>query len=108
VSDGNLVRFVGYSPKGPISAGTVLMDATADINGVAQIVSDQVAVEVPQARYDNLEIIYVLPHTTKQLARNEPESLRSLNGAGYRRAHAAEGAWSCGLQEDPIRSAKGS
>jgi hypothetical protein len=67
VSDGAIVRFVGYSPKGPISAGTVLMDATADIDGVAQIVPDQVAVEVPQAWYENLEIICIPQHTTKQL-----------------------------------------
>jgi hypothetical protein len=67
VSDGNLVRFVGYSPKGPISAGTVLMDATADIDGVSQIVPYQVAVEVPQACYSNLEIIYVPQHTPKPL-----------------------------------------
>jgi hypothetical protein len=67
VSDGKLVRYVGYSPKGRISAGTVLFDATADVDGVSHIVSNQVAVEVPQARYDNLEIIYVPQHTTKQL-----------------------------------------
>jgi hypothetical protein len=84
VSEGNVVRFVGYSPKGPISAGTVLMDATADIDGVAQIVPDQVAVEVPQARYDNLEIIYVPQHTTKQLpkyfkfATNQKAYVRSM------------------------------
>jgi hypothetical protein len=43
------------------------MDATADIDGVTQIVPDQVAVEVPQAHYGNLEIIYVPRHTTKPL-----------------------------------------
>ena len=84
VSDGNLVRFVGYLPKGPINAGTVLLDATADIDGVAQIVPDQIAVEVPQARYDNLEIIYVPQHTTKQLpkyfkfATNQKAYVRSM------------------------------
>ena len=84
VSDGAIVRFVGYSPKGPISAGTVLMDATADIDGVAQIVPDQVAVEVPQAHYGNLEIIYVPQHTTKQLpkyfkfATNQKAYVRSM------------------------------
>jgi hypothetical protein len=84
VSDGAIVRFVGYSPKGPISAGTVLRDATADIDGVAQIVPDQVAVEVPQAHYGNLEIIYVPQHTTKQLpkyfkfATNQKAYVRSM------------------------------
>jgi hypothetical protein len=84
VSDGALVRFVGYSPKGPISAGTVLMDATADVDGVAQIVPYQVAVEVPQARYDRLEIICVPQHTSKPLnkyfktAKNQKAYVRSM------------------------------
>ena len=56
VNDGKLVRSVGYSPRGYISAGTVLLDATADIDGVSHIVSSRVTVEVPQARYDNMEI----------------------------------------------------
>ena len=110
VSDGNLVRFVGYLPKGPISAGTVLMDATADIDGVSQIVPYQVAVEVPQARYRNLEIIYVPQHTTKQLtkyfkfATNQKAYVRSMVQAIEE--HMAPGrAWACGLQEDPVRSA---
>ena len=84
VSDGAIVRFVGYLPKGPISAGTVLMDATADIDGVAQIVPDQVAVEIPHANYGNLEIIYVPQHTTKPLfkyfkfATNQKAYVRSM------------------------------
>jgi hypothetical protein len=84
VSEGAFVRYVGYLPKGPISAGTVLMDATADIDGVAQIVPDQVAVEVPQARYDSMEIICVPPHTTTPLnkyfkfATNQKAYVRSM------------------------------
>jgi hypothetical protein len=84
VSDGKLVRYVGYSPTGPISPGTVLLDATADVDGVSQIVSNQVAIEVPQARYDNLEIIYVPQHTTKHLnkyfktATNQKAYVRSM------------------------------
>jgi hypothetical protein len=79
VSDGAIVRFVGYLPK-----ETVLMDATADIDGVAQIVPDQVAVEIPHANYGNLEIIYVPQHTTKPLfkyfkfATNQKAYVRSM------------------------------
>ena len=84
VSDGKLVRYVGYSPTGDISPGTVLLDATADVDGVSRIVSNQVAVEVPQARYDNLQIIYVPQHTTKHLnkyfktATNQRAYVRSM------------------------------
>lgn len=69
LTDGPLVRFVGYSPKGYISAGTVLLDATADIDGVSKIVSNRMAVEVPPAKYGNLEIICAPQHTTQNLKR---------------------------------------
>ena len=52
VSEGKLVRFVGYSSKLTVNlaAGAVLFDATADIDGLSHIVLHRVAVEVPQAR----------------------------------------------------------
>jgi len=63
VSESKLVRFVGFSSKLTVnlSAGTVLLDATADVDGVSHIVPWRMAVEVPQARYDNLEIVHVPP-----------------------------------------------
>ena len=69
VSESKLVRFVGYSSKLTVnlSAGTILLDATADIDGVSRIVPSRMPVEVPQARYDNLEIVHVPQHTTRQL-----------------------------------------
>jgi hypothetical protein len=69
VSESKLVRYVGYASKLTeiLSAGTVLLDATADIDGVSHIVPWRVALDVPQARYDNLEIIHVPQHTTKHL-----------------------------------------
>ncbi len=69
VISGNPVRFVGWESKLTIdlSAGTILLDATADIDGVSRVVSWRVDAEVPQARYDNLEIIHVPQHTTKRL-----------------------------------------
>jgi hypothetical protein len=69
VSESKLVRFVGFSSKLTVnlSAGTVLLDATADVDGVSHIVPWRTAVEVPQARYDNLEIVHVPQHTTRRL-----------------------------------------
>ena len=64
------VKFVGYSSKLTVnlSAGTILLDATADIDGISRIVLWQADVEVPQAHYDNLEIIQVPQHTTRRLS----------------------------------------
>lgn len=69
VSSSKLVRFVGYASKLTVnlSAGTILLDATADIDGVSRVVPWRVNAEVPQAHYDNLEIIHVPQHTTKRL-----------------------------------------
>ena len=64
------VKFVGYSSKLTVnlSAGTILLDATADIDGISRVVLWQADVEVPKARYDNLEIIQVPQHTTRRLS----------------------------------------
>jgi hypothetical protein len=64
-----LVRFLGWQSKLTVnlSAGTILLDATADIDGVAHVVPWRVATEGPKARYDNLEIVHVRQHTTKRL-----------------------------------------
>ena len=69
VVSGNPVRFIGWESKLTVhlSAGTVLLDATADIDGVSRVVSWRVNTEVPQARYDNLEIVHVPQHTNKRL-----------------------------------------
>ena len=63
------LRYVGYASKLTVnvSAGTVLLDATADIDGVSLIVPWRVATEAPKARYDNLEIVHVPQHTTQRL-----------------------------------------
>ena len=49
------------------SAGTILLDATADIDGISSIVPWRVETETPKARYDNLEIVHVPQHTKKRL-----------------------------------------
>ena len=45
------------------SAGAILLDATADTDGVSSIVPWRVPAQTPEARYDNLEIIQVPQHT---------------------------------------------
>ena len=69
VSESKLVRYVGYASRLSeiLSAGTVLLDATADVDGVSQIMLGRVAVDVPQAHYDNLDVVHVRPHTTQNL-----------------------------------------
>ncbi len=68
MSEGKLARYMGYTSKLTISlaAGAVLFDATADIDGLAHIVPHRVAVAVPQARYDNLDIVHVPPEIIGQ------------------------------------------
>jgi hypothetical protein len=60
VSEGKLVKFLGYASKLTVNlaAGAVLLDATADVDGLSHIVTHRVAVEVPQARYDHLDIVH--------------------------------------------------
>lgn len=84
VTNGSLPYFFGYETQRVIdvSAGTILLDATADLDGVSNIVDWREAIETPQARYDNLEIIHVRQHTKTRL--NE-----YLKLAANRRLYAA-------------------
>ncbi len=54
-------RFVGYSMDMPIVPGTLLLDATSDIDGVSQIVSWRRDVRSPKASFENLSIVHVAP-----------------------------------------------
>jgi hypothetical protein len=69
-TSGALAHFFGYEEQRIIdrSAGTILLDATADIDGVSHIVPWRVETEIPKARYDNLEIVHVPQHTKKRLS----------------------------------------
>ncbi|HUI14060.1 MAG TPA: hypothetical protein VL048_11400 [Xanthobacteraceae bacterium] len=69
-TSGALANFFGYDEQRVIdrSAGTVLLDATADIDGISHIVPWRVQTETPKARYDNLEIVHVPQHTKKRLS----------------------------------------
>jgi hypothetical protein len=52
-------RFVGYEPQHSIVPGVVLLDATADLDGVTPLCPWRSPVEVPRGRYDNLHIVHV-------------------------------------------------
>jgi hypothetical protein len=62
------VHFVGYETNLVIDPGTVLLDATSDIDGISQLCPWRQHQEVPHARYDNLKIVQVPAHTNKNLA----------------------------------------
>jgi hypothetical protein len=68
-TSGAMPYFFGYEEKRVIdlSAGTILLDATADIDGISNIVPWRIETETPKARYDNLEIIHVPQHTKVRL-----------------------------------------
>ncbi len=69
-TSGALAHFFGYEEQRVIdrSAGTILLDATADIDGVSSIVPWRVQAEIPTANYRNLEIVHVPQHTKKRLS----------------------------------------
>ncbi len=68
-TSGARAYFFGYEEQLVISRskGTILLDATADIDGISSIVPWRVPTETPKARYDNLEIIHVRQHTKIRL-----------------------------------------
>jgi len=54
-------RFVGYRPIFPVKPGMVLLDATADIDGVNQIVGYREPAPVPHATFEKLTIMHEEP-----------------------------------------------
>jgi hypothetical protein len=69
-TSGALAHFFGYDSKRVVdlAAGTILLDATADIDGVNNIVTWRTPSETPRASFDNLEVIHVPQHTKKRLS----------------------------------------
>jgi hypothetical protein len=51
--------FVGYEQVLPDYRGMVLLDATADIDGINELCPWRRTAEIPQATYDRLEIVHV-------------------------------------------------
>ena len=62
---GKGARFVGYELTMPLRPGTILLDATADIDGVSLIVSNRKHVHVPRVDFKNLTITHITPDTPK-------------------------------------------
>ncbi len=65
---GHVVHFVGWQSKLIVRQGTVLLDATADIDGVSHICPWREHIKVPQAHYGNLSITHVPQHTKTRLS----------------------------------------
>jgi hypothetical protein len=60
-------NFVAYVPAPPPNGNSVLLDATADIDGVSHLVSWREPVAVPQVRYGNLHIVHAYGYTHDNL-----------------------------------------
>jgi hypothetical protein len=73
--------FVGYVPAPTPDGNSILLDATADIDGVTELVPWRTHVAAPQVRYDNLHIVHAHDCTRENL--NE-----FLKHAGNRRKYA--------------------
>ena len=65
---GTVVQFVGWQSKLMVRPGTILLDATADLDGVSHICPWRQHVKIPQAHYGNLEIVHVPQHTRQRLS----------------------------------------
>ena len=68
VKIGQVVQFVGWQRKIKLRPGMILLDATADIDGVSLIVPWRLHTKTPQGHYGNLEIVHVPQHTKKRLS----------------------------------------
>jgi hypothetical protein len=64
---GDAAHFVGYQNNLPSVPGMVLLDATADIDGVTQLCPWRSHSDVPTASYANLSIVHVKSCTTQRL-----------------------------------------
>jgi hypothetical protein len=62
-------HFVGYESKLVPTPGMLLLDATADIDGITQLCPWRSHVQVPQASYSNLSIFHVKSWTTQRLSK---------------------------------------
>ncbi|MGY3235645.1 hypothetical protein ACVWZ4_003815 [Bradyrhizobium sp. USDA 4472] len=58
---GNGARFVGYDMNLPLTPGTIILDATADIDGLSLIAKHRSPVVVPQVDFRQLTITHIDP-----------------------------------------------
>jgi hypothetical protein len=66
---GDAPHFVGYQNNLTLLPGMVLLDATADIDGITQLCPWRSHTKVPQASYANLSIVHVKSCTTQRLSK---------------------------------------
>jgi hypothetical protein len=83
---GTVVQFVGWQSKLMVRPGTILLDATADLDGVSHICPWRQHVSIPQAHYGNLEIVHVPQHTRQRLS-------EYLKKAANQRVPTSNGWW---------------
>lgn len=62
---GKGARFVGYEMNMPLRPGTILLDATADIDGISLLVNNRKHVRVPPVDFRNLSIVHIEPDVPK-------------------------------------------
>jgi hypothetical protein len=101
---GDTPHFVGYQNNLALVPGMVLLDATADIDGVTQLCPWRSHAEVPKARYTNLDIVHVKSCTSQRLSKylklaKEPSRVRGLDERIHPRTHRTRTACACGLHE---------
>lgn len=68
---GKGARFVGYEMNMPLRPGMILLDATADIDGVSLLVTNRLHVRVPRVDFSNLTITHIEPELPKGLRLSE-------------------------------------
>lgn len=78
-------NFMAYMPAPAPNGASILLDATADIDGVSDLVPWRTPVGVPQVRYDNLHVIhadhYVGQNLTEVLGHNRRKLTKYVESA---------------------------
>ena len=60
-------NFVAYVPAPAPDGHSILLDATADIDGVSELVPWRTPIAVPKVTFDNLNIVHAYDHTKESL-----------------------------------------
>jgi hypothetical protein len=61
------VKCIGWQTKFLVRPGMVLLDATANIDGLKQLCRHRKYIDIPKASYDNLEIVHIGQHAKRRL-----------------------------------------
>jgi hypothetical protein len=75
---GNGARFIGYEMKVPPVPGMIILDATADIDGLSLIAKNRQVVPVPQVDFSNLAITHIDPTPLRVAGKKTPFKLRDV------------------------------